>query len=74
MKNKIITAALIGAIGFVGYKLYKRITKPKLGTPCNIDGTPSGIVVWRWDEKTGDKGLFCRRCNATGCASFKIKK
>lgn len=72
MKNKIVTAALIGAIGYIGYKFYKRITRPKLGTACNIDGTPSGTVVWRWDETTGRKGFFCRRCNATGCSSHKL--
>lgn len=70
--NTIITFALLGGLGFFSYKIYKDLVRPKLGTPCRFsEGGPEGTVVYRLDS-TDEEGYYCRRCNKSGCSSYKI--
>jgi len=70
-KDTIISAVLIAGVGFLAFKFYKDLKKPKLGSACKFDSGPSGVVVYTF-EAGETPGYKCRRCNQSGCASYKF--
>lgn len=68
--NIIVSVVLISGAAFLGLKIIKKLKRPKLGSPCKIEGNPNGTVVYMLDGNQGE-GYYCRRCNPTGCASYK---
>lgn len=75
MNQNIISVALIGAIAFLGYKIYKSSTSKRVGDLCSFaEGGPDGFIVAKFDQYDPQYQYLCRRCNNNGCSSYKIEK
>jgi len=74
MQQNLISLALLGIIGYCGYKIYTNSKSKRIGQPCSFESGPDGVVVYTFDSTEATPKFKCRRCNPTGCASYEIDK
>ena len=73
MQQNIISIALLGVLGYCGYKIYTMSKSKRVGDSCQFESGPDGFIVYNFDVNN-PPSFKCRRCNKTGCASYELDK